>query len=524
MGKLHLSIISFIMLISASMTAWGVVNQNIGIPDTQFQPKIVEDCWKCHEPYGGGSRPTFADPYVDDYLRDLHHQHTGTAIAGGAEQPPYMDADGDLVEDTVYSCANCHFVCPPGAVCPAVVIELDCLDCHIVEDDALTVHHDTLQAREGECAACHGGVVTNLDAGQAPPTGSPTETIPWPSNKSYDPDRISLYPSYPGNCDYCHNAWDLNSSGDVFVDISLGGSLPRSFGPITVYPNAETHHGTGLPRITDSSKGSPCFWCHPEDANFPENERIRICERCHDMPSLHSIQHDADGNGVVPGFEPSNQGHIGNAEDCWGCHGYDESQTEIPLSLGSADTTATIPQLENISALTWKEGTELEMTLSGSGFINQGGLDNGVTYRPTVQLTDSEGNATVLSPTAESVNSVQVAIPGLLPAGNYLVQIKKDDKLSNPLGATITPTINVRPGGAICLSQYRVVILRGAGFNTYTPSWPSQVTGIIGDGVDASRLFLWREGMIAARFTAGCPGTVTVNNVFDSVTLTPEIR
>jgi len=516
MGKLHLSIISFIMLISVSMTTWGVVNQNIGIPDTQFNNLSAEACKQCHahDPYDG--QQTFAEvPYFIGSIADEHHQHTGTVIAGGPEQPPYMDANGDFVEDTVYTCGSCHGADPYWE--SALPQEYtNCLNCHRVEDDERTVHHDTPQAKEGECAACHGDVVKSLDAGRAPPDWEPGFTTPWISNKPMgDTTMTSSAGTHPGNCDFCHNVDDASSTNP----------LPSSFGPITVFSNEDTHHGTGVPSITGSSKGSPCFWCHPRpEDNLPDNQRIRICQRCHDVESLHSIQYDVNGDGVIPDYEPPYQGHIGSREDCWGCHGFDEAQL-MGVALSSMPVAAaTAPQLYDISALTWKEGTELEMTLSGNGFINQGGLDNSVTYRPTVQLTDSEGNAAELLPIAESVDSAQVTIPGLLPAGNYLVQIKKNDMLSNPIGVSITPAINVRPGGAICLSEYRVVILRGAGFNVSIPNWWTSITGIIGDGVDASRVFLWRDGMIAARFNAGCPGEVTVNTVFDSVTLMPEIR
>jgi len=522
MGRVYLPIISFLLMISASMTAWGVVNQNLGVPDTQFINMPTEKCRECHGPNRFNSENPTGLPMLNSMnLTDRHHQHVGTGsravrdglVAGGSVLPPRLDGNNDGVvdaNDARYTCYNCHAIMLIGPNGEIAENFRKCENCHIVEDGERTVHHDTPKAKEGQCAACHGYLVRNLDEVR-PPGWRPSMTTPWASGKpNGDTDITSPSGTHPGNCDFCHNAAEL------VVDV---------MGVIRIFSNEDTHHATGVPTITGSSKGPTCNWCHNYDR--PENEGIRICERCHAVDSLHSIQADVAGDGVVPLEELPYQGHIGNAEDCWGCHGFSFDAAMLSdqsAGMGSPGTGATIPQLESLSELTWEEGATFEMTLSGNGFINQGGLDNVVTYRPTVQLTDSDGNVTVLSPIAESVDSVQVAIPGLLPAGNYHVQIKKDDKFSNPIGVAITPTINVRPGGAVCLSEYRVVILRGDGFNTYMPGAPSSVTGIIGDGVDASRLFLWRDGMVAARFNAGCPSTITVNNVFDSVTLTPEIR
>ena len=533
MARLYIHIVCFVLLTGASMTVLGegaipppTVNQNIGLPDTQFDLSTSGECRACHyKPYPDGIVYIWPPTHVDGYLADRHHQHIGTEIAGGSEQPPFMDAWGDGVEDTVYSCANCHQICggEPCRSYPWLDIDWNCLSCHIVEGGERTVHHDTPKAKEGECAACHGSVVRSLDAGLAPPTWSPTLITPWPRGNPNGDTRItSPAGTHPGNCDFCHSP--------TGADIQIIDVFP---GPIRVFSNEDTHHGTGVLSFETSEivgNEAVCNWCHlptfpvgytPYPDEPLEPWAIRGCMRCHDIESLHSIQYDAAGDGVVPGLEEPFQGHVGDRDDCWGCHG---NIADIVVALSAtAGTGATTSQLDHIDALTWKEGEEFVMRLSGSGFINQGGLANGVTFRPMVQLTDSEGTATTLAPIAESVSSAYVNIPGTLPVGNYVVQIKKDEKLSNPMGATITPPIALE--SAVCYQNYKVVIIRGDNLGDYFPGGIENTeTGVTADGFDADAIYRWKAGMIAARFNGGCPSTVVVHNVFDSAAITPVVR
>jgi len=515
MNKLHLSIISFMLLISTSMTAWGdipppPVNQNLGIPDTQFNLLSKEICWRCHKPAAlGETSPPAGVPVKTTYLPDRHHQHVNTEIAGGPEQPPFMDANRDGVEDTHYTCLNCHELGAGSSGQLELVQSFrDCLFCHIVEGGERTVHHDTPLAKEALCGTCHGSLIRSLDMGMPPASYQPSIITPWRSGKPNGDDSLtSSAGTHPGNCNYCHNTREGNSDGLGTPDV------PSGFGPITVFTNMENHHGTGVPTITDSSKGSPCSWCHNIDQ--PPEEGIRGCQRCHDIESLHNIEYDADGDGIIPGSETAFNGHIGNTDNCWGCHGNNREISS--MSGGFSPATATPAQLTNMNLSTWKEGTEFQMTLTGSGFINQGGLLNEQTFRPTVQLTDSAGSTIELTPTAESVDSVEVAIPSL-PADNYWVQIKKGTTLSNPLVASVTPAIGVR--SAICYSRFNLVILTGTGLSQFLPG-EGTGTSITGDGTEAFRVFRWSGGMIAAMFTS-CPTAVEVTNIFDAITINPR--
>jgi len=519
MSKLHTSIISLVLLISTSVTAWAAVppppvNQNLGIPDSQFNLFTKEVCWRCHKPAAlGEAAPPAGVPVKTTYLPDRHHQHLYTDIAGGPEQPPFMDSNSDGVEDTVYTCLNCHELVEgaSGALELAQTFR-DCLYCHIVEGGERTVHHDTPLAKEALCGKCHGSLIRSLDTGMPRPTYDPSLITPWRSGKPNGDDSMtSTAGTHPGNCNFCHNTENGLTTGTPDV--------PSGFGLITVFTNKQNHHGTGVPTITGSPKGSPCTWCHNIDE--PLAQGIRGCQRCHDIESLHNIEFDAAGDGIIPGAETPYQGHIGNTDNCWGCHGNNRQVGSMSLSI-SATATATTPQLESINLDTWEAGTEFDLTLTGTGFINQGGLGNSVTYRPSVRLTDADGSVTVLTPITEAVDSVQVQIPGSLSAGNYLVQIQKNDTvLSNPIGVTITPAIFIPQGAAICLSKYKVVLMRGTGFSMFQPGL--DVTSITtGDGIEATRIFVWRDTMVAARFNSGCPETAIINNVFGSKTVAPD--
>lgn len=430
-----------------------------------------------------------------------------------------MDANHDGIEDTTYTCFNCHKSVPNAT--GGFEMEQtfrDCLFCHIVEDREVTVHHNTPLAKKAQCGTCHGSLVRNLDEGVPIPTYNPGLTTPWRSGKpNADTNITSSAGTHPGNCNFCHNTQDGITHDNNGQPVGTP-NVPSEFGPITVFSTSENHHGTGISRIVpDPAMGGVCTWCH--DIHNLMEKAIRTCQRCHDTESLHNIQYDADGDGIVPLAETAYQGHIGNSDDCWGCHGNNGDVTVTPLAPISKPQI-TIPQLENLNLLTWKTGTAFEMTLSGNGFINQGGLVSGITFRPTVQLTDNNGNATILMPNAESVNSVQVSIPNTLPASNYWVQIKKDSVLSNPIAISITPAI--QPGPAICVAKLGIMLIRGNNFSMFLQGSDSG-TRITGDGIDANIIYFWRDHMIAARFNGGCPTTVEVTNVFDSITLTPLI-
>jgi len=578
MRRIHLTLICFVLLAFTTITAWAVVppppvNQNLGIPDTQFKIEFASTdpgkgymtCQRCHKRNRGAAPQPPGIPALQiRNLADRHHENVGTPVAGGPEQPPSMDGNQDGVIDALdenYTCYNCHVIMPVGPLGGVEENHRNCFNCHKVfaepnnqgnerGQDWRTVHHDTPKAFEAECGLCHGYLIRSLDQGRPAPDWEPSYITPWKSGKpTEDPTMTSNAGTHPGNCTFCHNTADVHSDPDGTEDntspFSWGTDGTDGFGPIRIYPNYLNHHSTGVPTFepADSSKitTSVCQWCHymswPDDFEpFPgetlESWNIRGCQRCHDIPSLHSIEADVAGDGIVPGTEAPYNGHVGAAENCWGCHGHDQEALRAEgQALGDYPVQATVPQLDEMGAQNWAEGSSFDLTLLGHGFVNEGVAWDAATetwvdaeYRPTVQLTDDAGDATVLEPSSSDISRIIVNIPGTLAAGQYAAQVRKGDVLSNPIPVTVFPSVNVRPGGAVCLSDYRVVIIRGSGFSMYDRSMPSSVTGITGDGADANRVFLWRDGMVAARFNAGCPSEVTVNTVFDSETFTPAVR
>jgi len=586
MRRIYLPIIGIVLLACSTIVAWAVVppppvNQNLGIPDTQFQTLFdsvgANTCRRCHKPddlLHGLPQPTGIPMLKKTYLPTRHHMHVGPnalrggLIAGGPEQPPSMDADNDGVVDTTYKCLNCHIIMPVGPDGGVAENHRDCFNCHIVtmadgsprpENKPRTVHHDTPKAFRAECGKCHGYLIRSLDTGRPAPTWMPSIITPWPSKKDAEDGSVtSSAGTHPGNCVFCHNSADGNTTGTV----DETSSFSNGFGAIKIYQNKQNHHATGVPFITEAeSTGAgdgklppgatnACEWCHFDVLGFPdgyvvrtdadgnpiesvETWAIRGCQRCHDIPSLHSIEADVAGDGIVPGGETPYNGHIGNQDNCWGCHGFDSTGAPdaqaYAQDMGDYPVQATVAQLDAINAVMWPQGTGFDdLILAGRGFENDGvewDYDNYMWiphyYMPSVQFTDQDGNVTVLEPTSSDKTQITVAVPADLPAGTYDIQVKKGDTLSNPLKANILPGINTGP--AICVAKYRLVFLRGKGFNELYRGAPSSVTGITGDGVDANVIYFWRDNMIAARFNGGCPSEVEVTNVFGSVTLTPRV-
>jgi hypothetical protein len=158
---------------------------------------------------------------------------------------------------------------------------------------------------KGDCTPCHGSLVDDIGDEHTIPTYQPSLVTP----KSPDINDLDSYTggdglplnsegNGAGACNYCHD-----SGMTVFG--------------IVVHTNSATHRNSGL--------GNECGWCH--DATLPADEKIRECEECHGMDSLHNIQADspeaANLGSIVVGGEDKGYGHIGNEADCWGCHGFD---------------------------------------------------------------------------------------------------------------------------------------------------------------------------------------------------------
>jgi hypothetical protein len=210
-------------------------------------------------------------------------------------------------------------------------------------------------------------------------------------------------------------------------------------------------------------------------------------------------------------------GHIGNQDNCWGCHGNDG----VPLPPASSVTGATTPSLDSTSTKRIFDGAT--MTVNGNGFINTDAV--GAIREAGLLLTDADGNETLLAAEAGTISStsMDVVIPGTVPAGNYRVQAAKGWAYSNPLFVTVMDSIVV--DSATCSGG--TVTLAGSGFDNYLDANNSGTsvsatvnvcTGkkrnrVCTDTTQAGSVSSWSDTDIVASFDA-CPATVDVSNVY----------
>lgn len=206
-----------------------------------------------------------------------------------------------LITTRNLSCTTCHQMDCSSGVCELEPFR-DCSLCHTQNAGQGSVHHLAQAAQSGNCVSCHGDLVQNRGDGHYIPVYGPSMVTPRPSAGTGINGR--------GGCDACHtwgNDWD---TGEV------------------VYASKEAHHETGMGQ--DSGK---CAWCH--DAQAAAGLKIRACEECHAPQSLHNIQLDTNNNDIIePGAEQAYRGHIGNNEDCLGCHGGAADQISIGEGAG----------------------------------------------------------------------------------------------------------------------------------------------------------------------------------------------
>ncbi len=436
------------------------VNQNLGIGDSSFNNLDEAGCRFCHE-----------DPNVtgDTSNVDRHHLRMGTIVPDPNSAP-----NGDPGD--TFECLTCHtLVWNPVLMAYEFAEFRDCLACHAQIPGQASVHHLTATAQSRHCVACHGDLVDDFDDGHFIPTYDPSLVTPWPS------DKPNAGPNGEGNCNFCHDGGDEN--GFLVLD------------------NDDTHHSTGF--ALDNNK---CAWCHDQ---LPTNAlSIRRCETCHGLGSLHNIQFDNVGDGVDPGNEAAYYGHIGNNDDCWGCHGF--------TSAASAPQSGPVtPSVDGLSAYTMVAGEDTVLTITGSSFINRvqnpitGEYD--ITLDSDVRLTDATGNATTLEPTAVTPDTIAVIVPASLPAGNYKLAAVKGPNASNPVGIALTPPVGID----VVVCSGGILALVGNGFGSYVEAIDSgtDLTSLIGGATETGMIVSWSDSRIVANFS-DCGETVEVNGVF----------
>lgn len=482
MKKLVTTMVAALAILIMAPVCWSAeppppVNQSLGIPDSVFNQLDEAACRVCHS-----QTPPTGIPVNSTYLPDRHHLLVGQTVPSPTASPNPAVGGGS------YECLTCHtMVWDPASFSFVFTPYRDCMLCHGQNPGDGTVHHVGATAQSGDCVACHGDFVQNMDDGHYIPTYKPSLVTPWPSNKPNDDINGE------GNCNFCHNTVALpRVSGNPVLDPASG---------VMVYTNAVTHHSTGF-----GLDGSKCIWCH--DVTAPPNMAIRTCQGCHGVASLHNIQLGL-GETTQPGNEPAYLGHIGSQWDCWGCHGNNGQIMSAPSS------GPVIPFVSGLSASTFVEGTDTTITVTGASFINS--IQNPMTgaydiiVGSDIKLVDALGNVTTLQPVSKANDRIDVVIPGYLTVGSYTLTAVKGPSDSNPKIITVKPAVGVT--SAECNNG--TVSIRGKGFGGFADAADSGTSVIIkaGSASEKCKVSAWSDSAITAQ--CGLVGdTIEVAGVF----------
>ncbi|OHB25707.1 MAG: hypothetical protein A2X84_03500 [Desulfuromonadaceae bacterium GWC2_58_13] len=229
---------------------------------------------------------------LDAVFNDLNEQQCRECHG-----PSVSDLHHTLASDEKLDCMSCHSLqSVDGSF--RLVFTTNCLDCHEQQPGESSVHHLSATAQAGDCVACHDSLVQNRDDGHYIPSYAATMVTPLPSNGAGPDGR--------GSCQFCHDGGTDETTGEL------------------IFSNMQTHHETGFDQ---------CAWCH--NAQSATALAIRPCEQCHAPLSIHNIQVDTNGDGIItPGGEAAYFGHIGSNDDCLGCHGGFTETTTITGTRG----------------------------------------------------------------------------------------------------------------------------------------------------------------------------------------------
>lgn len=435
------------------------VNQVIGMPDILYGEFTEADCRACH----------------DSGVPDRHHLLYGSSIPAGSFVP-YPDTDRNGVPDATYNCFSCHRT-------PSTIVR-DCTVCHTA-----TPHHNTPAAHAGDCVSCHGDIVDNIGDGHYIPT-YPTSPMT-PSSRNGDGLPANSRGNKAGACNYCHD------------DDGLAVPLIEN--------TAILHHGATWPFLD-------CLLCHAQ--HDPLN--MRTCEGCHGPDSLHAIQADSDGDGVISGGnELAGYGHAGRDNgpgdsDCWGCHGFAFASAASPGPI--------VPTVYTADVAVARAGTQTTVVLSGAGFTNRRGS---TLYESEICLTAADGSAVTLEPDLIlDESTLAVTIPRQTRPGNYNLQAIKVGMASNPAVISVIPEVR------ISRAVYRgTVTILGTGFGGYAKGSATTVTGTVTSGVGRrattmtvpGKIVSWTDSKIEVDFGT-LARDVTVKSLFGTAKATVSTK
>ena len=528
-----LALVACITLLTAGVTMANVpappANQFAGIDDTIFNNLNEAQCRVCHTntvdghhilydqtiPQGACSvnstdciktiycEPDIcsnsgADCTVDNDCPQVGQGESCGEVCIGQSAVFNPDTDSSGTADSTYTCLSCHPEQINNGVIEFIVIR-DCLVCHVQIPGEASVHHLTPAAQSGECVVCHGDIVDDMDDGHTIPSYTPSLVTPVPSDGGG--------PDGSGACDYCHDAGDDTSTGEL----------------IQVVNNEDAHHNTGVfLSATGVTNQDACTWCH-NFTGLPSEYDIRTCEGCHGFESLHNIQVDSETEcvydpsdpaacNITVGGEAAGWGHVGRDagvgdSDCWGCHG-----NYVPGAFAAASGPV-VPFINSVDITALTAGTDTPITLTGVAFTN---MIMDFQWVSDVKLTAADGSSVVLTPDSISEKSLTVTIPGSTPTGNYQVQaVKNDNAKSNPVGISIIPEVVITE--VDCSKCLGTMTITGAGFSAKPGGTDEDLYVIEGDGGRLLKVISWTDTEIKV-IDARCRGDVTVNTIFGSAT------
>jgi hypothetical protein len=516
------------------------VNQTIGVDDGIFNNLLEEDCRFCHEDpnivSGGSHIPNRHHLLMNSSIQtgecSVNHNtcladsecDPGTCsrndvscsedadcpeaafgevcgeICIGETVAKDIDSDNDGVNDTTFECLNCHTVSIVGGIIEMIVWR-DCNECHIQIPGEASVHHLTQTAQGtnspigdpdvGDCTPCHGTLVDDIGDGHVIPAYAPSLVTPNTSGGEGLP--LNSRSNGAGACDYCHDQ----------------DTVPPA-APTSIYANDDTHHNTGVflneVGVYDLDK---CLWCHRTMFPGPGDPLgIRTCEGCHGYESLHNIQVDSPAPGHIGtidiGGEDAGYGHIGNNDDCWGCHGF----LQADAGPGTGPIT---PFIGGSDVLVVTSGTDTVVTLTGTAFTNTyfGLFD----WTSIVRLSAADGSTTDLVPDSISENLIAVTIPGAVTPGNYDLRAVKDNAVSNPVAISVKPATTITQ--VKCTKRKGRLMIRGSGFGEKIEGTDEYINvQVNGEKVD---IISWRDNAIKASVSScSTVMNVTVNSLYGS--------
>lgn len=454
------------------------VNQLLGIDDTVLNDLVEAQCRVCHE-----------DPDIVDGANIPNRHHVLVANPAETINCDYsaaIFADCPTDNGKLYDCYDCHQLNWNGSTYVLDTFR-DCLYCHNQIEEQASVHHTTVAAATGNCKACH-GPIDNPGDGHYIPTYDATMITP--------KIRLGTGTNGQGGCAFCHGPVPETPTPPL-TDTESG---------VLVYSNADTHHGTGVvlgpyPDLDDDVTPVYCTLCHIMDENVPS---IRGCEVCHGVNSLHNIQVDSNGDGVVPGAETAYWGHIGAIADCNGCH--------LNAASSAADDSLVsdiIPNISYVNPSTVTAGFATPLTITGAAFTNVVQSPDEPEITSTVRLTAGDGSETALTPDSITENTIVVTVPAAIASGNYALSVVKGVSASNSVNLSVMPEVKIT--SASCLNG--IFSITGSGFSQYVNATASG-TSVSLPGVMADCSVLsWGDTAILAQ-CGSCDDSINVYSVF----------